>query len=80
LAEPSEKALVAGLVPGERRGLAFGWFNLTIGVGALPASVVFGVIYERFGALAAFGMGSALALLAAALLAFVPARSTSTAT
>ena len=73
LAEPSEKALVAGLVPAERRGLAFGWFNLVIGIGALPASLVFGSIYQRVGPLAAFGLGAGLALAAAALLTGVPA-------
>jgi MFS family permease len=71
LAEPSEKALVASLVPGERRGLAFGWFNLVIGTAALPASVVFGSVYQRVGPLAAFGMGAGLALAAALLLAGV---------
>ena len=55
LAEPAEKALVAGLVPAERRGLAFGWFNLVIGIAALPASIVFGSLYQRVGPLAAFG-------------------------
>ncbi len=73
LTEPAEKALVAGLVPAERRGLAYGWFNLVLGIGALPASVVFGFVYQQFGALAAFGMGALLALAAAALLAGVPA-------
>jgi len=72
LAEPAEKALVAGLVPAERRGLAFGWFNLVIGIGALPASLVFGSVYQRLGPLAAFGMGAGLALAAAVLLASVP--------
>jgi MFS family permease len=74
-AEPAEKALVAGLVPAERRGLAFGWFNLVIGIAALPASIVFGSLYQRVGPLAAFGMGAGLALVASMLLASV--RSTS---
>jgi MFS family permease len=68
LTEPAEKALVAELVGAENRGLAYGWYNLTIGIGALPASLVFGVIYQQFGPLAAFGMGAALALAAAVLL------------
>jgi MFS family permease len=68
LAEPSEKTLVADLVGASNRGLAYGWFNLTIGIGALPASVVFGIVYQWFGALAAFGMGAMLALTAALLL------------
>ena len=46
-------------------------FNLTIGIAALPASLLFGWLYDRYGPLAAFGMGAGLALAAALLLAFV---------
>jgi predicted MFS family arabinose efflux permease len=75
LTEPAEKALVANLVGSENRGLAYGWYNLTIGIGALPASLIFGAVYQRLGAFPAFGMGAALALIAAVLLAGVkPAR------
>ncbi|HEX6863863.1 MAG TPA: MFS transporter, partial [Thermoanaerobaculia bacterium] len=42
LTEGVEKALVADLVPADRRGAAFGWYNLALGVGALPASLLFG--------------------------------------
>ncbi len=63
--EGAERALVADLAGAERRGAAFGWYYLAIGVGALPASLLFGVIYERWGALAAFGTGAGLALVAA---------------
>ena len=68
LTEPSEKALVANLVGTEDRGLAYGWYNLTIGIGALPASMIFGFVYQSAGPLAAFGMGALLAALAALLL------------
>ncbi|MCX5766220.1 MAG: MFS transporter [Gemmatimonadetes bacterium] len=74
LVEGVEKALVADLVPAERRGRAFGLFNFTVGIAALPASVVFGVVWERWGAQVAFGMGAALAGAAAvALMLLVPA-------
>ncbi|MCI0358383.1 MAG: MFS transporter [Planctomycetaceae bacterium] len=69
LTEPAEKALVAAIVGPEHKGLAFGWFSLTIGIAALPASLLFGWIYDGWGALAAFGTGAAFALAAAALLA-----------
>lgn len=68
LTEPAEKALVTVLVGNERKGLAFGWFNFAIGIAALPSSLIFGWIYEQFGALCAFGWGAALALLAAILM------------
>jgi MFS family permease len=69
ITEPAEKTMAANLVTSEQRGLAFGWFNLAIGVAALPSSVIFGWLYEAYGAAVAFGWGAALALLAASLLA-----------
>jgi MFS family permease len=64
LTEGVERALVADIVPAARRGAAFGWYNLAIGLGALPASVIFGTIYDRFGALTAFSVGAGAAMLA----------------
>ena len=64
LTEGVERALVADIVPAARRGAAFGWYNLAIGLGALPASVIFGTIYDRFGAFTAFSFGAAAAMLA----------------
>ncbi|MDB4915062.1 MAG: major facilitator superfamily 1 [Gemmatimonadetes bacterium] len=66
LTEGSERALIADLVVPERRGTAFGWYNLAIGLGALPASILFGMVWDRAGAGTAFVMGAALALVAAA--------------
>jgi predicted MFS family arabinose efflux permease len=68
LTEPAEKTLVANLVGPERRGLAYGWYNGAIGVAMLPASLLFGGLYDAFGAHAAFGAGAGLALLAAVVL------------
>jgi hypothetical protein len=53
-----------------RRGAAFGAFHFTIGIAALPASVLLGVLWHQFGASAAFLTGAALALFAAVLLPF----------
>jgi MFS family permease len=66
LTEGTEKAFVADLVPSARRGAAFGWYNLAIGLGALPASLVFGAIWDLIGPENAFVFGASLALLAAA--------------
>jgi predicted MFS family arabinose efflux permease len=68
LTEPAEKTLVTQLTPAAARGSAFGWFHGIIGLAALPASLLFGLLYDRSGPTAAFGMGAALAL--AALLVF----------
>jgi predicted MFS family arabinose efflux permease len=62
---------VADLVAPERRGAAFGWYNLAIGLGALPASLLFGVLWDRWGSTAAFDFGALLALVAAVGLAIV---------
>lgn len=74
LTEGVEKALVADLVPAERRGTAFGWYNLAIGIGALPASLMFGAIWDRWGSVTAFDFGAVLALAAAIGMAFVAPR------
>jgi MFS family permease len=71
LTEGTEKALVADLVPAARRGAAFGWFNLAVGLGALPASIIFGAIWDRAGSPVAFMFGGSLALLAAIAMAVV---------
>lgn len=74
LTEGTEKALVADLVPATRRGTAYGWYNFTIGMAALPASLVFGLVWDRWSPSAAFGMGAGLALVAlAGLIVAVPA-------
>ncbi len=62
-------ALVADAAPAELRGTAFGVFNLCVGVAALAASVLAGVLWDRLGAPATFYAGAALAALSLALIA-----------
>jgi len=69
LTEGSEKAMVADLVAPAQRGTAFGWYHGLIGVAALPASVLFGYVWDTWSAAAAFGMGAAIAVVAAAWMA-----------
>jgi MFS family permease len=73
LTEGTERAMVADLVGRQRRGTAFGWYNLAIGIGALPASLLFGFIWERVSPTMAFDVGALLAVLAAVLLLAVRA-------
>src|SRR5689334_9993917 len=75
LAEGPERALVADIVPGGKRGTAYGWYNLAIGVAALPASIIFGLIWDHSGSTTAFTFGAALAGIAAIGLAAVPVSS-----
>lgn len=68
LTEGVEKALLVDIAgPGER-GVAFGWYNFAIGIGALPASLLFGLIWQGVGPVAAFAFGATLAMVAAVLL------------
>ena len=80
LVEGSEKALVADLVPAGARGRAYGWFNAVIGIAALPASLAFGAIADRWGAKLAFTVSASLAAAASlwlALLVRPPSRAAS---
>jgi MFS family permease len=64
LTEGTEQALIADVAPVDRRGAAFGWYYLAIGIGALPASVIFGALWDRFGSGMAFITGASLAFAA----------------
>jgi MFS family permease len=68
LTEGAEKALVADLVAPPLRGTAFGLYNLVIGIAALPASLLLGLLWQRFGAETAMVTGATLSLAAAMLL------------
>jgi MFS family permease len=74
LTEGVEKALVADFAPVHLRGSSFGLYHLIVGVGALPASLLFGLVWQRFGSTAAFGMGAGLALLAGVMLSGLAVR------
>jgi len=76
LTEGVAKALVADLVPAEKRGTAYGLFNAAIGLTAFPASFIAGILWQGafgwngFGPGAPFYFGAVMALLACALLLF----------
>lgn len=70
--EPVERAWVAGLAPADLRGSAFGYYNAAIGIGALPASIIFGGIWAAFGPATAFTFGASVAAVAALILVGVP--------
>jgi MFS family permease len=67
-----EKALLADIAGPEERGAAYGWYNCAIGIGALPASLLFGIVWESRGAAVAFTLGAGLAGVAAVLLILLP--------
>ena len=68
LTEGTERAFIADLVPSELRATAYGIYRFAIGVGAFPASVIFGAIWHWAGHITAFTFGAGLAFLASILL------------
>jgi MFS family permease len=76
LTEGVARAMVADLVPSEKRGTAYGIFNAVIGLTAFPASLIAGLIWQGVGTWAGWGprapffFGATLALAAVVLLAF----------
>jgi MFS family permease len=74
LTEGSAKAFVADLVLPEQRGTAYGFYNAAIGVMALPASLLAGLLWQGIGSWTGFGpsapfvFGAVLALAATGLL------------
>ncbi len=73
LTEAPEKALVAAAAPADRRGAAFGAYHFSVGLAALPASLLFGLLWQQVSVAAAFGAGAALALIAALAMMMLPA-------
>jgi MFS family permease len=67
LSEGAEKALVADLVPAEKRGTAFGLYNLAFGITVFPASLLIGALWNWKGAAAAFLASALISLCAAAI-------------
>jgi MFS family permease len=71
--EGAARALVADLVPESTRGTAFGLFNAAVGIAALPASLIAGLLWQGVGAWTGFGasapflFGAVMALLAGIL-------------
>jgi MFS family permease len=64
------KALVADVVTAsEKRGTAFGLYNAAVGISALPASFIAGLLWQKWGPAAPFLFGAGLSLAAVAALA-----------
>lgn len=68
LTEGSEKAMVADMVDEDKRGTAYGLYNLAIGITVFPASLLFGLLWDEFNAQAAFLISALISIIAAALL------------
>jgi MFS family permease len=67
------KAFASHLVPGRLRASGIGWYNASVGLMQLIASVVAGLLWDRIGHVAVFYYGAVFALLGSiALVALVP--------
>ena len=64
-----QKALVSDFIDKNKRGTALGLYNCVIGVTLLPASIIGGLLYDHISNRAPFFFGSAMAFLAALLMA-----------
>ena len=73
LTEGASRAYVADLVPQEQRGTAYGLFHAGVGLVALPASLIAGILWQGLGGWAGLGpaapfyFGAFMALLAVVL-------------
>ncbi len=76
LTEGVEKALVADFAPAHLRGSAFGLYHLLVGLGAFPASLLFGLVWQTRGPAAAFAMGAGFALVAGIMLSLLEIKKT----
>ena len=66
--EGAERAVISDFASAEERGTAFGWYNLVLGLAAVPAGVLFGGVWHYLHAPAAFLLAAAIAAAAVVLL------------
>ncbi len=64
IVEGVARAFVADLVPAERRGTAYGYYQGVVGLMLLPASVLAGLLWDTVNSAAPFYLGAGLAFLA----------------
>jgi MFS family permease len=69
--EGVSRALLADLVNPDHRGRAYGIFGMAVGLTTLPASLLAGILWDKFGASIPFYFGAVMSLIACvALLIF----------
>ena len=72
LSEGAERAWVAGFIPSESRGKAFGFYYLANGLCVLAGTILFGALYQHVSVRAAFYTGAVLAVVAGATVLITP--------
>lgn len=61
--EPAERAWISSLVTKQLRGRGFGIYHGVVGIATLPASIIFGLLWQTFGYSYAFIIGALLAFI-----------------
>lgn len=73
--EAVQKAFVSELAPKEYRASSLGTFQLVIGLFALPASLMAGILWNTFNPMVPFGVSLILTAISAAMMIFVKEKS-----
>ncbi len=68
LTEGGERAILADYAQAGERGKAFGWYYFVTGLGVLPASLLFGWVWQTQGASTAFFLSAGISAIASFLL------------
>ena len=68
MGEGAEKSLVSALATDADRGTVFGWSTMIGGLGAIPAGLLFGFIWQQANAGIAFAVFGCVAMVSAAFL------------
>ncbi len=65
------RAIVAGLVPVTSRASAYGMYSACTGIAILPASLIFGILWDRGGSALSFKYGAVLCFVALIVFLFL---------
>ena len=76
MTEGVEKAFVADMVPEDKRGTAYGLYNLAFGITVFPASLLFGLLWSEFGVPAAFLTSAGVSIIAIFMLMTIRSENT----
>jgi MFS family permease len=68
ISDGNGRALLGEFSTGEKRGTAYGVYHMVVGLAALPASVIAGLLYDNVSPSAPFWLGAAAAALAGILM------------
>ncbi|MEM5814517.1 MAG: MFS transporter [Candidatus Aenigmatarchaeota archaeon] len=71
LTDSVSRAFITDIVGEVKRGTALGAYHMTVGLAALPASIIAGFVWDAYGSAVTFGLAAGLALIAVLMLGTV---------